>query len=272
MDRLNDPRMEYYRYVYRNSTHWDGHAPLKNKTVIVYAEQGFGDIIMFSRYIPDLKARECKVYFHCPVELHRLFRCFDVELLDKDNPTLPEHDYHILSLEFPFLLFGDVSNFPEGSFPYITINEFEDLSQFGDKTKIGIAWEGGPLHEQTQMRNCHLEYFKILRRSNTAFFMLQKETYDQDLIENADELDLYGSELTDFYDTAKLINALDVIVSVDTSVIHLAGAMKKKGLVLLNQDHDHRWDVRTWYPTITCVTAKKPDDWESVFKMARGLL
>lgn len=267
MDRLADPRMEYYSQTYANSVMWDtsiiNETALKDKTVIVYAEQGFGDIIQFSRYIPRLRKLCGHVLFHCPKELHRLFDCLGVELLDKDNPDLPPHDFHILSLELPFVLAPE-----ETPSPYLMVYESEWLIDFKDKTKIGIMWESGTMSDNSAIRNCPMDHFKQLQTDKTVLFSLQKEIKDPKLI--CEDMVVYGAQLEDFYDTAKLINAMDFVVSVDTAVLHLSGALGKKTFGIFNKEHDPRWDLGNWYP-FTAVKAKEPNDWANVLKTVKAM-
>lgn len=260
--RLNDPRMEYFKHVYRHSEHWHPEkGPLDGKTVIVYGEQGFGDIIQFARYIPLLLERKCKVVFHCPEALHRLFACLNVELLDKNNPVLPSHDYHILSMSLPFVLQQKNTT----KHPYLKVDDVADLGP--EPKKIGICWESGPTFTE---RDCPLRHFRVLGQ-NAKLIMLQKEIRRASLLDDCDDMDFFGYELKDFYDTAKVINAVDVVVTVDTSVLHLAGALGKSTYGLLNFEHDARWDVEPWYPSVTLVKLRNQDDWLAAFRTIIGL-
>lgn len=251
IDRINHPLMEYYRFVYKNSVLWDGKQDLNNKTVIVYCEQGYGDIIQFLRYIPYLKNLNCKIILHCPVELHRLIKnhCLGIdELLDKFNPELPIHDYHILLMELPFLL--QLKEIPRD--PYIFNLGTKDISD-NNATKIGIVWEG-------RTNSCPLYNFKLLKGE---LYCLQKDIQLNSLANGCESLDLFGVLIEDFLDTAKLINSLDAVVSVDTSVLHLAGAIGKRTYALLDKDYDSRWDI-PWYTNFKLMKFK--DNWSDVFK------
>jgi hypothetical protein len=258
LDRLYHPKMEYYRQVYKDSERWNGVDELTNKTVIVYCEQGNGDIIQFIRYVPFLQER-CKVILHCPACLHPLFSQFNAEMLDKDDDVLPTHDYHIPSMSLPFVL-----NQIDAKFPYLKTEEKEDLSEH-DGMKIGIAWEGNPDHSNNDDRNCPLFQFHVLQKPTTKLFSLQPRINDVNLISGCEDMELYGSHLEDYLDTAKLINALDFIVSVDTSVLHLAGAMGKETYGLLSYKCDPRWEVKQWYPDLSIIRQTMPGDWDGVF-------
>jgi hypothetical protein len=262
-DRIDDPRMEYYRYVYQNSEMWTpDKGSLEGKTIIVYGEQGFGDQIQFARHIPTLKKHGCKVIFHCAKELHRLFECLGVELID-DVEEAPPHDYHVLSLSLPFVL----NERRIAKFPYLTVDEKADLGD-EDKKKIGICWEAG---DNKDKRNCPLRYFRMLETPYTKLVMLQKEIKDPALIYQCGDMDLYGYEINDFYDTATVINALDMVVTVDTAVLHLAGSLNKLTYGIFNLKHDPRWDVECWYDSMVLVKLKTEDDWLAAFRTVIGM-
>jgi hypothetical protein len=257
--------MEYYRQVYKDSERWNGVDDLTFKHVIIYCEQGFGDIIQFARYVPVLKTifPTCRITMHCPVGLHSLFEQLGVELLDKDCDQLPPHDYHIPSMSLPFAL-----NQIEAGFPYLSCNETEPIE--GDGLKVGIAWEGNPDHSNNSERSCPLYFFNYLR--NARFFMLQQKIHNIDLIHGCDEMQLFTIPIETFKDTARLVNAMDIIVTVDTSVLHLAGAMGKETYALLSHVGDPRWTVANWYPSVTLVRQRSPGDWEGVFVELESIL
>jgi hypothetical protein len=244
-ERVKNPLMEYYRHVYHFSPKWNGKDSLAGKTVIVYCEQGFGDIIQMVRWIPALKEQGCNVILHAPAAIHPVLQCLDVDLLDKNDPKLPKHNYHILSLTLPFRLGVGI---PPA--PYLKYDRIADVSDCDAKIKIGIAWEGSPEHPKNIDRCCPLKHFGILLEPGTALFMLQNKIHLPELTEGVD-FDLYGSEIKDFGDTAALMNAMDLIVSVDTSILHLAGALGKRAYGILHEDADPRWKIANWYDSVS---------------------
>lgn len=271
-ERLMHPKMEYYRELYKDSTKWDGESDLTGKRVIVYAEQGYGDIIQFARYIPMLKAQGCEVFFHCPESLHSLFLenlegvdgCIKKRIDDDDDtiPEIPQHDYHIPSMSLPFAL-----GTPEADVPYIFMRNGEHgVSEFDDHFKIGIAWEGNPKHSNNDERSCPLGVFKKLyEMDHTKFFMIQQKVQNEKLIVGCENWEILGTELPDFKATAKLIISMDLVISVDTSAMHLAGALGKRTFCLLSYNHDPRWDVEiNWYPKTRFITQKFAGDWTGV--------
>lgn len=271
LDRLYHPKMEYYRSVYENSERWNGAEPLEGKTVIVYCEQGLGDTLQFARYVPELKRRCAKVIMHCPLPLHRLFQnsapgLEGVEFIDKNDPDLPPHDYHVLSLSLPFVLLTIDS--PDS---YLVVENKKDVGHEGF-IKIGIAWEGNPDHSNADTRNCPLRHFSCLQTDRTKLFMIQDRVHLPTLLDGAEDMELYGSEINDFQDTAELVAAMDYVVSVDTSAMHLSASMGKKTFGLLSFVCDPRWEAMSWYDDLVLVRQNKENDWKGVFTQLTSLL
>jgi ADP-heptose:LPS heptosyltransferase len=142
-------------------------------------------------------------------------------------------------------------------------DEEKTIVGFEDNFKIGIAWEGNPNHSNNHDRCCPLGVFRKLHdMPNTKLFMIQPKIQNEKLIEGSSDLEIFGTEVTDFKSTAKLLNSLDVIVSVDTAVMHLAGALGKRTYCLLSHNHDPRWDLDiNWYPTVKFIKQKFAGDW-----------
>ena len=279
--RIQDPRMEYYHQTYQNSILWKGKESLKNKKIIIYCEQGTGDTVQFLRYLPLLKTKGCHIILHCPEILHCVLPYISGvdEWLEKFDDNLPEHDFHILILDLPFLTLKDkpvdIETWWEGkelekymsqvlqnipTTPYINFKEQETLP---DGTNIGICWAGSPAHYNDAERSCNLKYFNCL---NGRLFSLQKEIYEK-YTAGAEKTVLWGTELNNLLDTLKLINSLDVVVTVDTLIMHLAGALNKKTYVMLGKNPDARWkrgEGTKWYPSITF--CRSDGDWELAFK------
>jgi hypothetical protein len=178
--------------------------------------------------------------------------------LDKDDEDIPPHDYHIPSMSLPFVL-----NQTDVPVPYLKCDTI-DLEY--ESIKIGIAWEGNHLHTNNAERSCPLHFFKQLKTPTTRLYVLQKYVNDVNLIKGCDDLELHGTEIANFMDTAKLINSVDVVVTVDTSVLHLAGALGIKTYGLLSYRSDPRWNIgQNWYPSVTLIRQRDVGDWEGVF-------
>ena len=253
-ERFDDPKMDYYRQTYQNSCRWVDEK-IEDKKLIIYMEQGIGDQLMFFRFLRLIKEQSPKsITLHAHKDLERLIKHLGYEFLDKNNPELPEHDYHVCSLSLPFVLRKAIP-----IEPYIILEEKFELPE---GINIGIAWEGSPDHPNNNLRNCPLSFFGPLIKNNVNLYHIQPVIHNWDLIKSAENFPLLGVEIKDWYDTAKLINSLDYIVTVDTGVLHLAGAMGKRAYAILgNENYDPRWDG-LWYPTTRFIKGS----WEECFK------
>ena len=281
---MNTTENVFYQ-PYRTSQMWLGNESLEGKRVVLYCEQGNGDVIQFFRYIPALKALGCHITVHCNKALHCILPYLGgVDTwLDKTSPNIPNYDFHVLLLDLPFLLLknGNIEDWwqaryqdrwlmPEimtrlPSCPYINFTEKADL-ETNDFT-IGISWEGNPFHPGNDRRNCPVRYFQDLPG---VLFCMQKDIYNGDLVEGWSG-NLLGIPLNDYTDTMRLINALDVVVSVDTSVLHLSGALGKRTFGVLGHNHDARWgdsEKTCWYPSIKFFRRK--EDWSEVFDLIKN--
>jgi hypothetical protein len=166
--------------------------------------------------------------------------------------------------------------------PYIFISEKIKIEKYNDKIKIGIVWAGNPEHSNDRKRSCELKMFKgIHDLNNVKLFSLMKDTRkraynDQnkpiDLTEGSENMQIvdFSEQIKSFHDTALIINSLDIIIGVDTSVLHLAGAMGKPCCLLLSKNNDWRWksegETTIWYPSMKLFRQEKNGDWSSVFE------
>ena len=251
---------------------------LKGKRVLVYAEQGLGDAIQFIRYLPMLKEKGCYIILECGKELHELLYNFNSvdEIIERNFIERPdiEYDYEVPLLSLPLYFNTNAYNIP-AKVPYLSVKEdlkekWANVINNNEKVKIGIVWAGSPIHTNDRHRSVRLQQFlALLTVEGTHFYSLQKgfpviQAYDyQLLLNNLDE------HIKSFADTSAVIENLDLIITVDTSVAHLAGALGKTAWVLLPYLPDWRWLVEgersNWYPTIKLYRQPKIGDWNSVF-------
>ena len=282
---------------------WDG-SPLNGKSILVHAEQGLGDTIQFVRYLPMVRARGGYVIFKCQPDLLRLLRNykgFD-EIIEQipTNESAVQFDVHIPLLSLPGI-FGTRLNTIPSDTPYIPVNS-NLVSQWklklgnNDDYKIGIVWAGNPKHKGDRKRSCSLADFAPLADiPGLTFYSLQKGTVSVEAFnppENMKLINLEG-ELNDFADTAAVITNLDVVISVDTAVAHLAGAIGKTVWTLLPFAPDWRWlqnrDDSPWYPRprqnaiglanglagragMRLFRQTRPNDWGGVFEQVKKAL
>jgi len=256
------------------SPQWTGEE-LSNKTLLLYTEGGFGDAIQFVRYVPRLRGRAKTVILECQPTLAKLFSDLPgVDRVVQLGQSLPEFDYHIPLQSLPRLFKTDLTNIPS-NVPYLNVAP-DDRSRWSTRIpsdgrlKVGLVWAGSPRPKITDdIRTRGLDVFAPLGRvPNVHLFSLQKGPESTLARPPGLELTDFTAELNDFTDTAGLIANLDLVISVDTSVAHLAGALAKPVWVLIPFIPDFRWLIgRTdspWYPTMRLFRQKRRDDWESV--------
>ncbi|MEJ2613822.1 MAG: tetratricopeptide repeat protein [Ignavibacteriaceae bacterium] len=251
---------------------------LKGKRVLVYAEQGLGDAIQFIRYLPFLKKKGCYIILECSKHLHELL--YNFKYVDKiiernlvEKPNI-EYDYEVPLLSLPLYFKTNAENIPAGV-PYLSVNKnlqekWADTINEDGKIKIGIVWAGSPIHTNDRHRSVRLQQFlPLLSIEGTHYYSLQKgfqvmQARDYQLL--LTELD---EHIRSFADTAAIIETLDLVITIDTSVAHLAGALGKETWVLLPYLPDWRWLLEgnrsLWYPTMKLYRQPKISDWDSVF-------
>jgi tetratricopeptide (TPR) repeat protein len=254
---------------------WSGQS-LAQRTLLVSFEQGLGDILQFVRYLPIFIRQGARVILECPRELHRLFRCLDgIQCILPSDPP-PAFDYHIPLLSIP-AVFGATEETIPREVPYlrapIEISHMwhKRLSEHAASRRIGICWAGNPHHVNDRNRSCRLSVLAPLGRIEGAiFYSLQKgKAAEQSRypIANMKILD-FSAELQDFADTAGLVENLDLVVTVDTAIAHLAGALGKPVWMLTPFDPDWRWLLHRsdspWYPTMKIIRQTSRRSWNSI--------
>ncbi|ETR72867.1 MAG: TPR repeat-containing protein [Candidatus Magnetoglobus multicellularis str. Araruama] len=252
---------------------WDG-STFKNKTLLTYMEQGFGDAIQFVRYLPQVKARGGIVLLVCHPLVQRLFQTAQgVDKVIPENHPLPSFDYHISLMSLPAIFQTDIETIPSET-PYLSIplNNPDSLDNIiekkGKQFNIGFVWAGNPSNKHDQDRSIPLHMFSpIASIDGIQMFSLQKDQ-QAETSQMFDFVDL-APYITDFSDTAYAISKLDLIISVDTAVAHLAGATHCPVWILLPKVPDWRWllnrDDSPWYPTARLFRQKDHDRWTDVF-------
>ena len=253
---------------------WLGDRPVAGKTILLHAEQGFGDTLQFIRYAPLLAERGAKVICEVQRELHPLLSRFEnVEVIARGEP-LPAFDMHCPLLSLP-LAFGTRLETIPATIPYLAAPE-ERFARWRDRLpgrrpRAGFVWSGSAAHKNDVNRSIPLTRLAALfSDAPVSAISLQNELRDADreTLRDLPNLVHFGSELRDFADTAAVISLLDVVISVDTAVAHLAGALGKPVLILLPYAADFRWMRERcdspWYPTAKLLRQPAFGDWDSV--------
>ncbi|MEG4588135.1 tetratricopeptide repeat protein [Microcoleus sp. MOSTC5] len=250
---------------------WDG-SDLVGKTILLHAEQGLGDSLQFIRYAASVKNKGGRVIVGCYPQLHRLFATVDgIDLLIVKGEPLPEFDVQVPMLSLPYILGTKLETIPANT-AYLSPPAGAEFTLLPDRNlKVGIVWAGNPKHRKNKQRSCSLSQFlPLLDVSGVSFYSLQKEVSEADraLLNQTPIVDL-SPHFGDLADTAAAIAKLDLVISVDTAVAHLAGALGKPVWILLAFSPDWRWLLQRedspWYPTARLFRQHQRGDWEGVF-------
>lgn len=256
---------------------WLGHKPLAGKTILLHSEQGLGDCIQFCRYVPRIAALGAEVVLEVEKPLLRLLSKLDgVASIIPFSQTPPLTDFHCPLMSLPFALRKLIGAAPVApsviSLPQNTVDEW--VSRLGKKIRprIGVVWNGNAQHKNDSNRSVPLAEFAELLSGNFDFICLQKEFREGDMealtalpgIRRVDEF------LHDFTDTAALCSALDLVITVDTSIAHLAGTLGLPVWILLPFNPDWRWLLKRsdtpWYPSARLYRTERTAGWKTVLR------
>ncbi len=279
---------------------WNGEPPL-GRTILLHAEQGFGDMIQFARYAPLAARLGARVIVECPPELKRLLASLEgVERVVATGEPLPPFHLHAPFMSLP-LAFGTTLETVPAQVPYLKADPAladawrrrlpsawlaADVCRVPGTLKVGIAWSGSPQFERNRLRALSLEAFAPLVRPPTShdrldealdvtdicFVSLQKGVAaEQALFPPAGmRLVNIADELVDFADTAALIANLDLVISTDTAVVHLAGALAKPVWTLLGSAPAWQWMLKRpdtpWYPSMRLFRQTEVGNWRTVLE------
>jgi tetratricopeptide (TPR) repeat protein len=262
---------------------WLGEYPLARKTILVHAEQGLGDTIQFARYVPQLARAGAKVVLEVQPALCSLLSRLDgVTSVVARGDALPAYDVHCPAGSLPLALRTELSSIPS-NVPYLAAND-DRMAKWRERIarlpspRIAVAWAGSADHANDRNRSIAFERFAPLLAGQGSFISIQRELRpsDADALARLSNLTHVGDALADFEDTAAVLALADLLISVDTSVVHLAGAMGRPVWVLVPFQPDWRWlldrEATPWYPTARLFRQPKPRDWESVIATARDSL
>ncbi len=271
---------------FANRPLWLGAESVAGKTVFLHAEQGYGDTLQFCRYSPLVEARGAKVILEVPAPLKTLLGSLGgVTRLIATDETPPPFDLQCPLMSLPLALGIGAPSIP-AAVPYLRADrerrpvwqqriDVAAAQRSGhDPARklltIGLAWSGNPHHNNDPGRSIPLAALSpVFTQPNALFVSLQPQVRERDALAFAQSgmLD-FGALLTDYTETAALVDVLDLVISVDTSVVHLAGALGKPVWVLLPRVPDWRWllgrDDSPWYPDARLFRQPRPGDWPAV--------
>ena len=261
---------------------WEPGVPLHGRSILLRHEQGVGDTLQFCRFVPRLAAQGARVTLQVPAALHGLLRGLEgVDRILAMDELPVGVDLHCPLPGLPFRLGVSLQDLP-GAVPYLSAPTADAASwqaRLGkrERPRIGLAYSGNPDHRNDAARSLPARCLPQLLSDRYEWHLLQKE------VSPADETVLAGlpirdhrARLEDFSDTAALAQAMDIVVSVDTSVAHLAGALGRPLRVLLPCVPDWRWllerEDSPWYPTARLFRQTRHGDWESPIRRLRQAL
>jgi Flp pilus assembly protein TadD len=297
---LGDYRRGWRLFEYRPTTPWPGddrkhplwlgQENIAGKTLLCHGEMGFGDVIQFCRYLPLLADKQVRVICQVPPELARLastLRGIAAVIPDTEQP--PDFDFHCPVMSLPLAFGTNLSTIP-AEIPYlhadaVAVERWQQRFTQLSGLKVGIAWAGGRRPDDPtavltdRIRSTSLDHMApFFQVPGVTFVSLQKGPPADDARQTGQLGPVvdWTDELRDFADTAALIQALDLIISVDTSVVHVAGALAKPVWILNRFGGCWRWlgdrVDSPWYPTVRLFTQTTPGDWDSAINPAAAAL
>jgi tetratricopeptide (TPR) repeat protein len=264
---------------------WLGDGPIEGKTILVHEDEGLGDTIQFARYVPMLAARGARVILVvekalCPLlsELPGVSQCLPIAA-----SPLPAFDVHCPMSSLPLAFATRLDTIPSAA-SYLPapawdrVEAWEQRLGHHDKLRVGLVWSGSVGHRNDRNRSIPLRAMSGILDLDATFVSLQKDPRAADktvLLERSDIIDL-TADLADFSETAALGSCLDLVITVDTSVAHLAGALGRPTWVLLPYTPDYRWlldrDDSPWYPTVRLFRQDEGRDYAPVLDRLRDEL
>jgi tetratricopeptide (TPR) repeat protein len=262
---------------------WNGMRIPRGRILLV-GDQGYGDTIQFARYIPMVAERCQEVVLGCSAELADLLRPIPgVTQCHARWDAIPPHAAHCRLSSLPLMFQTTLDHIP-GQSPYL-VAEPARVAAWAERLgslagpRIGLAWTGRPTHPNDMRRSVALERLLPLAEAHSGHFIcLQKPVPERDmpLMSSFQGLTDLSETLTDFAETAALIVNLDLVITIDSAVAHLAGALGKPAWVMLAKAADWRWMLRRsdtpWYPTLRLFRQPAPGAWDELIAEVAGAL
>lgn len=278
--KKRDVRDNYYKFPQNPASCADD---FYGKRVFIYAEQGLGDTVQFCRYL-DKVSRICEeIIFEVPKSLVNLVSTLDVSMtVISKGDAIPKFDAYCALMSLPYIFESDLSNIP-AEIPYlhadeIKIREWQRRLSQKTSSRIGLVWSGSVAHKNDSNRSIPIRSLSPLFDLPLEWHVLQKEYRNGDLefLQTYPNIYRHDQYLNDFSDTAALIKCMDLVISVDTSVAHVAGAIGQNVWLLLPSNPDYRWlldrEDSPWYPTFKLIRGRERQDYMNVYKTISELL
>jgi len=262
---------------------WLGEEDIAGKTLFIYWEQGLGDTIQFCRYAELVEARGAKVILSVQKPLRWLLKQISPTIqVIGPNEAPANFDYHCPLLSLPLALGTTVETIPAEHHYIKAENELRLAwsARLPPKTKprIGVVWSGAAAYKGDQNRSMELETFLPILSADADWICLQKEVREKDftVLRQVRRIAYFGDDLGDFSNTAALLDLMDLVITVDTNIAHLAGAMGKPVWILLSYRHHWVWlldrDDSPWYPSARLFRQQEIGNWASVIDQVKSEL
>ncbi len=262
---------------------WLGEENIAGKTLFIYWEQGLGDTIQFCRYAKLVEARGAKVILSVQQPLLGLLKQLSATIqIIGPNEVPIDFDYHCPLLSLPLALRTTLETIP-AEHQYIKANAEQRVAWSGrlqpkTKPRIGVVWSGGAVYKNDHYRSMELETYLPILSADADWVCLQKEVREKDLavLRKIGRITYFGDDMGDFSNTAALLDLMDLVITVDTNIPHLAGAMGKPVWILLPYNPDWRWlmdrDDSPWYPSARLFRQQQIGDWAGVIDRVKNEL
>lgn len=285
------PILGYYLAAYDQSKLWNGEQDLNGKTILLYGEQGLGDTLQFIRYAQLVKEKGAHVIVHCPEPIRSIVsRCSGVDstivrdVVYNQGDDFPYYDYQCSLISLPHLL--KCYDYVQGK-PYIKpVATLDIRKSYPNTFNIGISWAGSPAHPNDEVRSFPLKTFKPLHdMESVKLFNLQIDSRPRlymggkkvDYTEGCENLKIVDMKnmIQSMEDIATIISGLDLVVTCDTAIVHLAGAMGVPCWVLVPYLPDWRWGTEAnthWYNSVRIFRQKKKYQWDEIMQEVKEAL
>lgn len=255
---------------------WLGTEDLQGKTILLHAEQGLGDTLQFCRYAERVAALGARVLMGVPAVLIPVLKGLrGVSLLASNADELPPFDYHCPLLSLPLAFKTELQDISGKPYLQADSGKLETWRKVvGERRapRVGLVWSGSTSHRNDRNRSIPFTELQKMLLPDIEYFCLQKEIRpaDREALAAHPEIRSFEAELRDFGDTAALSEQMDLVISVDTSVAHLAGALGKEVWILLPRVPDWRWLLERsdspWYDSARLFRQPQAGDWDSVLR------
>jgi hypothetical protein len=281
--RSKVPELAIARFEFSQPV-WLGKDSIDGKTIVIHTDEGLGDSIQFARYVPMVAALGARVILVVEDAVYPLLSGLEgvAQCIQKSSSMLPAFDFYTPMSSLP-LAFGTRLDTIPSATAYLSARAesksvWEGRLGAHDRLRVGLVWSGNPKHRDDHNRSIPLDILAGILDVDATFISLQKDPRPADkatLLAKPEIVD-HTAHLTDFAETAALISCLDLVITVDTSVAHLAGALGRPTWILLPYTPDWRWlldrEDSPWYPSVRLFRQDKPRDYAGVVARLRSEL